>query len=131
MLPTPHAFDPPDDLDASERDLWARLMPRLARLSHVEREDIPAASEFVRAVGYYLRLTRRLRELKAAQPGLDTAEPEREATQWRRAARQAAADFGLLPAARVGLALVDALGEDVELKRVFGLGVCADYGVRG
>lgn len=124
MLPAPHAFEPPDDLDACEQGLWARLMPRLGRLSHVEREDLPAASEFVRAVGYYLRLTRRIRKLAMTQPGLDTAEAALEAAHWRWVARQAAADFGLLPAQRVSLALVDAAGEDVELKRLFGLDIC-------
>ena len=121
MLPAPDTLEPPDDLGTLERELWSRLMPLLSRLAHVEREDRAAAAELVRLVGYYLRLTQRIRELKTAQPELNTAEAEREASQWRETAREAAADFGLLPRSRVKLALVDATGEDVELKRLFGL----------
>ncbi len=120
----PVSCSPPAELRAFERDLWARLMPRIQHLTHVEREDIPAASVLVSSTGYYLRLTRRLRELKAVHTGpaaLDMVDAELEAARWRRTAREAAADFGLLPAKRVGLALVDAAGEDVELKRIFGL----------
>ena len=120
MLPAPDLLEPPDDFSACERKLWSRLMPRLTQLAHVEREDIPAASEFVRAVSTYLQLTQRLRALRATQPTLSTAESAREAAHWRRTARQAAADFGLLPANRVGFALLDADGEDVELKKIFG-----------
>ncbi len=124
MLPAPVLCPPPAELGAFERDLWARLMPRVQHLAHVDRRDIPTASVFVSSTGYYLRLTRRLRELKAAHTGpaaLDMVDAELEAARWRRTAREAAADFGLLPAKRVGLALVDAAGEDVELKRIFGL----------
>ena len=124
MLTESSVFYPPVKLDSFERELWSRLMPRLTPLAHVEREDIPAAGLFVRAVASYLRLTRTLQELKVSPTGsavLDVDEVEREAARWRRTAREAAADFGLLPANRAGLALVDAAGEDVELKRIFGL----------
>lgn len=118
-------FPPPSDLGEFERELWTRLMPRVSPQLRVGRHNVPAAGELVRAAGYYLRLTRKLRELRTSSggPTLDLSEAEREAARWRRTARQAAADFGLLPPARVGLALIDAEGEDVELKRIFDLDV--------
>ncbi len=124
MLTETTSLNSPVKLDSFERELWSRLMPRLTPLVHVEREDIPAAGLFVPAVASYLRLTRTLQELKVSPTGsavLDGDEVEREAARWCRTAREAAADFGLLPANRAGLALVDAVGEDIELKRIFGL----------
>ena len=128
MQPARDGFPPPSDLGEFEKELWTRLMPRVTQRLRTERHNLPAAGEFVRATGYYLRLTRRLRELRATHTGpdaLDMSEAEREAARWRQTARQAAADFGLLSKKRVGLALIDAEGEDVELKRIFDLEICS------
>ncbi len=120
------SFPPPHDLGDFEKVLWSGLVPRLVCLGRFEPEDVPAASVFIRSAGYYLRLTRELQKQKSAHAGsgvFDTSDAEQEAAQWRRAAREGAADFGLLPPERAGLALVDADGEDIELKRILGLDV--------
>ena len=117
---------PPPELGDFEKTLWSRLIPRLICLGRFEPEDTRAATTFVRSAGYYLRLTRRLRELQAEHVGrhrLDTADAEREAARWRRTARESAADLDLLPGGRAGLAHVDTAGEDIELKRILGLEV--------
>ena len=127
-VPSPPA---PSELGDFERILWSRLIPRLVCLGQFEPEDTPAASMFVRSVGYYLRLTRRLRDLQAANAGthwLEIADAEHEADRWRRAARESAADLDLLPPGRAGLALLDAAGEDIELKRIFDLEVYLSVG---
>ncbi len=124
MLPAEDTFPPPPELGTFEQDLWAKLMPRLRHLVHIDRQDIPTASSFVRSAGYYFRLTRKLRELRATHTGegpLDMEDAIREAARWRQSSREAAAILGLLPPRRSGLALVDGEGEDIELKRIFGL----------
>ena len=123
IVPSP---PPPSELGDFEKPLWSRLIPRLICSGRFEPEDTPAATTFVRSAGYYLRLTRRLKELQAEHVGkqrLDTADAEREASRWRRTARESAADLDLLPVGRAGLAHVDTAGEDIELKRILGLEV--------
>ena len=73
IVPSP----PPSELGDFEKTLWSRLIPRLICSGRFEPEDTPAATTFVRSAGYYLRLTRRLRELQAEHVGkqrLDTAD---------------------------------------------------------
>ena len=58
-----------------------------------------------------------------ASSGWTRQTAEREASRWRRTARESAADLDLLPDGRAGLAHVDTAGEDIELKRILGLEV--------
>lgn len=124
------SFPPPATFDAFERRLWAAIVPRLLALGRLEPEYASTLEYFVRCAAIYFEFQRERGELrvelvtKGADPTTAAAqlqEIDREIAEHRKLARQFASDFLLLPAARAGLALVDAAGEDIELRRLFGL----------
>ena len=121
-------YEPIHELSTEERVLWDRLVPRMARLYNLglpgglNPQHVLGMELLVRMMVSYLSFHRDTRRLRRELPELPNADEfEREVTESRRIVRDLAADFGLLPVDREGLAPVDACGEDIELKQIFGL----------
>ena len=112
---------PPHWVREEAKDLWRRLAPTLIRRGHLTPLYRGTFEAFILAVANYLMFSRALRAVKYASPKADASEVEAQLVELRTAARRWASEFLLLPPARERLALVDAVGEDVELKRLFGL----------
>jgi hypothetical protein len=103
---------PPRGLSSGAREVWRSAAPRVHARGHLEPFFRPAFGQLCEAVTHY-RTT--LRDAKASGvPELRLA-----AQQWRLLARAYAADFLLLPRARVRAGRLLPSGEDEDLARLF------------